>query len=293
MDRLLPLLFLIGFVCPGFSQEESDPFDFEVPKQKHTKLIDKRLRFGYGIQVPIVTSSTFQTTANTLYTDDSWLAKNPTQIIDVGLMLGFRENWTLGLTLTNQRLGLSRERFNYEPGADAVAYYPLATVYSKLGRTYGNTVYAERRLYSSYNDRFRVFSRVDIGFNRYSAVAKIQYKDENDTCNCNRVLLKSRSGTAVLAADLSLGVQYIHHLLGVKFSVGYRIQTPGKLIMKDELENWKYHFNEEEYDYNGDPDKKLFSIERPAADRAEIMHQRLYAQFSVLLVIGERNYPFR
>ncbi|ASS47835.1 MAG: hypothetical protein A3D31_18585 [Candidatus Fluviicola riflensis] len=293
MKRLLPILFFIGFACLGFSQDETDPFDFEVSKPKRTQLIDKRLRFGYGIQVPIATSSTFQTTPNTLYTDDSWLTKNPVQVIDIGLMLGFRENWTLGLTMTSQRLGSSREKFEYQPSADAVFYYPLKTIYSTIGRVYGNTVYAERRLYSSYNDRFRVFSRVDVGFNRYSAVAKIQYKDENDTCNCNRVLMKSRSGTTVLAADLSVGVQYIRQFLGVKFSVGYRIQTPGKLIMKDELENWNYNFNEEEYDYNGDPDKKLFSINRPAAERAEIMHQRLYAQFSLLMVLGKRSYPFR
>ena len=292
MNRLLAFLFFTATVF--FTGAQTDPaFDFTGSKQKKIQLIDKRLRIGYGLQLPIAGSSTFSTTPNTLYTDDSWLTKNPVQVVDVGLMLGFRENWTFGVTMTSQRLGSSQESFQYQPGADAVYYYPLETISSTVGRAYGNTVYAERRLYSSYNDHFRLFARIDVGFNRYSAVAKIQYKDANDTCNCNRVVLKSRTGTAVFATDLNVGMQYIRQYLGVKFSVGYRIQSPGTLIMKDELENWKYAFNEEEYDYNGDPDKKLFSITRPTADRAEVMHQRLYAQLSVLLVLGKRDFPYR
>ncbi|MDH4474788.1 MAG: hypothetical protein QE487_19440 [Fluviicola sp.] len=293
MNRLLPFLFFTVFACCVFAQTDPNAFDFAGSKQKRVQLIDKRLRFGYGLQVPLASSSTFQTTPNTLYTDDSWLTKNPSQVIDVGMMFGFRENWTFGVTMTSQRLGSSQESFGYQPGSDAVYYYPLSTIYKTVGRAYGNTVYAERRLYSSYNDRFRVFSRVDVGFNRYSAVAKIQYKDENDTCNCNKPLLKSRTGTAVFTTDLNVGIQYVRQYLGVKFSVGYRIQSPGRLIMKDELENWKYDFNEEEYDFNGDPDKKLFSINRPATERAEIMHQRLYAQFSLLVILGKRDFPYR
>jgi hypothetical protein len=293
MSQLLPFLFFIGFACWVSAQDEAIAFDFADSKQKRIQLIDKRLRLSYGIQVPLATSSTFQTTPNTLYTDDSWFTKNPTQVVDVGMMFGFRENWTFGVTMTSQRLGSSVESFEYQPGSDAVYYYPLSTIYFTVGLAYGNTVYAERRLYSSYNDHFRVFSRVDVGFNRYSAVAKIQYKDENDTCDCNKTLLKSRTGTAVFTTDLNVGVQYMRQHVGVKFAVGYRIQSPGRLILKDELENWKYDFNEEAYDFNGDPDEKLFSINRPATERAEIMHQRLYAQFSLLLVLGRRDFPYR
>ena len=293
MNQLLTVLVFIGFTCVGFSQDKSTAFDFEGSKQKRVQLIDKRLRIGYGLQVPLVASSVVHSTAATPYTDAGWLGKNPIQVVDVGFMFGFRENWAFGLTMTNQRLGTSKEEFRYEPGADAVAYYKLRTLYNKFGRSYGNTIYAERRLYSSYNDRFRLFSRIDIGFNRYSVVAKIKYYDNNDTCNCNRKVLTLRSGSAVFATDLSIGMQYLYHHLGMKVSVGYHIQTPGKLMLKDELENWKYTFNEDEYDFNGDPDKKLFSINRPAVERATVMHQRLYAQFSVILVLGKRDYPYR
>lgn len=295
MNRLLSFLFFISLFGVGFSQEDqnngSTAFDFADAKRKRPLLVDKRLRIGYGLQVPVIARSSLQTTPNTIYTDYSWLTKNPTHVIDLGMMFGFLENWTFGVTMAIQPLGRTKEKFEYEPSSDAMYYRPLRTTYKTIGRAYGNTVYAERRLYSTYNDHFRIVSRLDLGFNRYSAVAKILYKDEYDSCNCYVSRAKSRTGTTVLTADLNVGLQHINRLFGAKLSVGYRIQTPGKLIMKDELANWEYNFNEDDYDFNGEPDKKLFSIKRPATERAEIMHQRLYVQFSLFLVLGKRDFP--
>lgn len=219
--------------------------------------------------------------------DVDWLKKSPGHQFSVSILPGFRENWTFGVSFYLQRLLKERENMSDLMPADQFPYnyFDDPIQFRRDVTIYGNAAIVERRLYSTPMEEFRVFTRAEVGFLRYTAKAEIGHRMKKDTTYNFESYSKEKETATVFSGSLGVGVQYQHGFIGAHLIAGYQLQTSHSFLPRNQFNEWKAIYHPE--NYNGVPNDDQFSIEKDDIPDNKVRFSQLYLQFSVVFFIGQ------
>lgn len=284
MNRSLRLLLTILFLLnlgTVFAQFGTGDIEGEHEKRRIPRFrVDYTMRF-------LLMNQPKNLVTNDPVADYDWLKKSPGHQFTVSILPGFRENWTIGTTFYFQRLLKEREKLSDLMPADQFPYnyFDDPIQFRRNVRIYGTSLIVERRLYSTPMEEFRVFTRGEAGYLRYSAKAEIGHRIHKDTTYDFHAYSKAKESSTVFSGSLGIGAQYQHGALGVSLIAGYQLQTAHSFLPRNQFNEWKAVYHPE--NYTGTPSDDQFSIEKDDIPDNKVRFGQVYLQFSVMLFIGE------
>jgi len=137
-------------------------------------------------------------------------------------------------------------------------------------------------------DLIYIFGRGEIGFTNYALETKVKY---TDNCDCNHSFLLDNSSKRSMTGGLGIGISLGLEWFEIRSTIGYRIYNSTGLRSQNDILNSTSGIDEENYNYNGYPEKEIFSLNRP--ETTELISRRngvFYFQIGVNIRFGDRWY---
>lgn len=279
---LLTILFLVN-LGTVFAQFNTSDFGFEGEQERRRI---PRFRVDYTMRFLLMNHPKSLVTYDP-DADYDWLKKSPGHQFTVSILPGFRENWTIGASFYLQRLLRERDNLSSLMPADQFPYnyFDDPIQFRRNVRICGNSLVIERRLYSTPMEEFRLFTRGEAGYLRYSAKAEIGHRIHKDTTYNFHAYTKAGEYATVFSGSLGLGAQYQNGSFGASLIVGYQLQTAHSFLPRNQFNEWKAVYYPE--NYTGTPSDEQFGIDRDDIPDNKVRFGQLYLQFSLMLFIGE------